>query len=292
VTSPGTPFNWDMYLSRIEPAQQPAGEGMRWPGPPGWPFDRGIDPAVQALFLDDPHRDGSVDAVLLNQRVHLNASTQPPLYGHPICPVDYTRDSRPALEAAVASAIGDAFHPVQKAVALTRFCARLSSLNAPSSEPYISDGTGDPAGTLCGGTEEELLTHGCPLASERARLLCALANVAGIHAHITFLASIDPPERHTVTEMFIGGRWSLFDGWSGRFYPWSKHGYASAWDIKQLPGLIDNHPDHRRQRYVASRFFQYVAIAPYDIARADSYSFERDPIPPALADRLRQGFGG
>lgn len=254
--------------------------------------DAALSPAALRLFADDPHRPGSVDAVLLEQRVQLTPATHPSLYAPPVGPVAYQRGSRPALEAIAASALGNAFHEVQKAVALTRFCCRIPRTG---SDPQLFTGNGDlgdAAEHEWGGTEEELVAGGCPLAAEGARLLCALAQVAGLHARMVFLASVDPPERHTVTELFVGGRWSLFDGWSGRFYPWSKHGYASAWDIRQMPSLIDNHPDHGRQRYVDSRYFQYVAIAFYDIAHAAEYRYHRDPIPPTLADRLREGFGG
>lgn len=248
-------------------------------------------PELEALLAADPHRPGSVDAVLLDCQQPPTVQTQRGLYAPPAGPPPYERGSRPELESFVHSAQADATHEALVAARLTQFCGRIPRL-FPSVEGSTASGFyGDFRAFLCGGAEEEVIRKGSPLAAERARVLCAMAQVAGLSARIVFLARTDPPERHAVTEISILGRWSVFDAFSGRFYTYPKHGYASAWDIRGLPQLVDNHPDHSRQRYVNSSYYRNAGIATYDIADAGSYAYPSDPIPPDLAARLQAGLG-
>ena len=115
--------------------------------------------------------------------------------------------------------------------------------------------------------------------------------MAGLPARLAFLASDAPPERHTVTEVYLWGRWAVVDGFSGRLYIWPKHGYASAWDIHLLPQIVDQHPDHGRQPYVESRFYRHVGIASYDLADTAAYDYTDEPTPADLVERLARGLG-
>ncbi len=251
-----------------------------------------VGPEIAALYTDDPHRPGSVDAALLDAMRPLTPHSQAALYQAPAGPPAYARGSRPELEAFVAAALDGAVHDMQIATALTRFCAAIPRRFPTPERPTAAGFYGDFSTFLCGGTEEELIKKGSPLAAERARVLCAMAQVAGLHARLVLLAREAPAERHAVTEIFVLGRWTVFDGFSGRFYTWPKHGYASAWEARRLPQLIDNHPDHGRQHYVDSAYYRHAGIVRYDIAEHMRYSYLWGPIPPALAARLREGLGG
>lgn len=251
-----------------------------------------FEPAVAALYAEDPHRPGSVDAVLLDSARPLTPHTRTELYQPPAGPPAYARGSRPELEALVAAALEGATHEMPVAVALMRFCAAIPR-RFPTPERSTASGFyGDFTTFLCGGTEEDVIKKGSPLAAERARVLCAMAQVAGLPARLVFLAREAPAERHAVTEIFLLGRWTVFDAFSGRFYTWPKHGYVSAWEARRLPHLIDHHPDHGRQRYVDSAYFRHAAVASYNIADHAQFSYPWDSIPPGLAARLRDGQGG
>ena len=248
-------------------------------------------PDLEALLRADPHRPDSVDAMLLDRQMCVTAHNQPALYARPTSKPDYRRGRRPELEALVGAVTDGAIHEVQIAVGLARFCARI-----PQDFPLPGRSTaagfyGDFGIFLCGGTEEEVIKKGSPLAAERARVLCAMAQIAGLPARVAFLARTEPVERHTIVEIFLGNRWSVFDAFSGRFYAWPKHGYASAWDVHTLPQLVDNSPERGRVRYVDSAYFRHVAVATYDIADSASYSYPWDPIPADLGARLSAGLG-
>jgi hypothetical protein len=248
-------------------------------------------PEIERLLAEDPHRSGSVDAVLLDQQQRLTFQSQAGLYAAPSDTPPYVPGTRPELEAWVRVVAGDALHPLQIGVALTRFCA-LVPTRFPTEERSTASGFyGDFSTYLCGGTEEEVIKKGSPLAAERARVLCAMAQVAGLPARIVFLARSAPAERHAVTEIFMQGRWSIFDGCSGRFYAWPKHGYASVWEVQRLPIMVDRAADHGRQRYVDSAYFHNAGIAAYDVGDFASYQYPWDPIPTSLAERLAGGLG-
>ncbi len=240
---------------------------------------------VVDLFTRDWHRPGSVDAVLIERMVPATRRTARDLYAPPTGTT--YRGGRHTLEEYVRRVAGDAVHPVQAIVALLRFCHRLPQEFPSPDRPAIAH----LDEVRAGGTEEEIIAEGNPLAAERARLLCVLAQVAGMQARVVHLARTDPAERHTVTEVWTGTRWSVFDPFSGRFFTWPKHGYASAWDMHELPRIADEKADHGRQRYVDSAYYRYVAIADYRVDEAGRYSYDRDPLPPDLVQRLRAGLG-
>jgi hypothetical protein len=254
------------------------------------PLAGAFPPAVAALFAAGPHRPGSVDAVLVERAVPLTLRTRDALYAPAPAP-RYRPGSRPELERFVAEALAGAVHPMPVAAALTQFVARIPHRFPTAERPTAAGFYGDFAAYLCGGTEEEVIKKGSPLAAERARVLCAMAQVAGLPARVVLLARDDPPERHAVAEIFVLGRWTVFDGYSGRFYVWPKHGYLSAWDARQLPALVNAAPDHGRRRYVDGAFFRHVAIAAYDVADFDAYRYPWDLVSPELAARLRAGLG-
>jgi hypothetical protein len=173
-----------------------------------------------------------------------------------------------------------------------RFCGRIPYLFPTADRSTASGFWGDFSTFLCGGTEEEVIKKGSPLAAERARVLCVLAQVAGLPARIVFLARSAPAERHAVTEIYLQGRWSAFDGFGGGLHPWPKHGYPSVADIQQRPQMIDQAADHAHDRYTDSAYYRHAAIAAYNVMDWASYDYAWDTVPADIAARLQAGLGG
>ena len=152
--------------------------------------------------------------------------------------------------------------------------------------------------------EEEVIKKGSPLSAELCRVLVALAQIAGLPARIVFLFAAEdggpepPPsfatgkgsasERHAVCEIYAAGQWAVFDPVSDRSFAWAKHGYASAWDLRRMPRLIDGLQDHGRLRYVDSRYYRSAAIAGYDPWDL-SLRYPWDRLDAATASRLQAG---
>jgi hypothetical protein len=233
---------------------------------------------------------GSVDRNLLESRTWLNAHNESTLYRAPAAGTP-PRASRPWLEEIVAELTDGMVNDFQRATALRHWVAAVP-------RTFPEGGTSTRAGFwqdyrtfLRGGTEEEVIRKGTPLAIELSRVLVTLAALAGVWGRIASLSSDDAGERHAVTELYLNGHWSVFDPVSDRSFIWSKHGYASAWDIHQMPRLIDGLQDHGRLRYVDSRFYQRVAIAPFDPWDA-RHRFPWQPLDDATRARLQQGEAG
>ena len=243
---------------------------------------------VLAAIDADPHRQGSVDRALLTAAVPLTATSQATLYQSPAPPADAVQRSRPELERLAAILAADTIHEFQRATALRRWVAAVPR-TFPEGGRATRDGFWGDFGTfLCGGTEEEVIKKGSPLAAELGRVLVALAGLAGLSARLVFLFAAEPLVRHTVVEIFAAGRWSVFDPVSDRSYAWAKHGFASAWELRRLPQLLDGLQDHGRLPYVDSRFYQTAAIAPYD-PWDPAFAYPWDPLDAATAARLRAG---
>jgi hypothetical protein len=115
-----------------------------------------------------------------------------------------------------------------------------------------------------------------------------LAQIAGLNARLVFLYAEAPPVRHAVAEIYVAGRWSVFDPVSDRSFIWPKHGYATAWELRAMPNLLDGLQDHALLRYVDNRFYQHIGIAAYDPWNPRN-DFATAPIDGATAARLRAG---
>lgn len=249
-----------------------------------------VEPSAEPLhraLAEDPHAAGSVDRDLIDAQLLVSAANQAALYGSPPRP-NAGRRPRPWLEAIVSELTADALNESQRASALLRWVARV-----PVDFPEGGTGTragfwGDYDTFLCGGTEEEVIRKGSPLAAELNRVLVTLACLVGIPARLVFLYAEQPPYRHAVTELYIRGRWSVFDPVSNRTFVWSKHGYASAWEIQQMPRLVDGLQDHGRLPYVDSRWYATIAIAVYD-PWDPRHRFPWHPVDPVTRARLLRG---
>jgi hypothetical protein len=230
---------------------------------------------------------GSVDRTLFEARVWLSDQTEAMLYQAPAVGAQ-ERPSRPWLEEIAADLTAGTVNDFQRATALRRWVAGIPRI-------FPDGGTSTREGFwldfrtfLRGGTEEEIIRKGSPLAVELSRVLVTLAMLTGLSARIVLLSTDDAEHRHAVTELYLNGHWSVFDPVSDRSFIWSKHGYASAWDIHRMPRLVDGLQDHGRLRYVDSRFYQRVAIATYD-PWDPRHRFPWQPLDDATRRRLRQG---
>jgi hypothetical protein len=242
---------------------------------------------IADAIASDPHRLGSIDRILLERQVWLTAASQAALYLPPQS-LPTAGAARPFLARVVAAITKDATHDFQRASALRRWVAAVPRTYPEGGRPTRAGFWGEFGTFLCGGAEEEVIKKGSPLAAELSRVLVALAQAMGLPARLVFLYADAAPIRHTVAEIFVTGRWSVFDPISDRCFAWSKHGYASAWEIRQQPWLLDRLQDHARLPYVASRFYASAAIAAYD-PWDTANEFPWDPVDTATVKRLCAG---
>jgi len=241
-----------------------------------------VDQAGETLFPP-----GSVDRALIESRVWLDAGQAAALYQAPTGVTAGGR-SRPWLEEIVSGLRAGTVNDFQRATALRRWVASVPR-TFPEGGISTRDGFWQDFSTfLRGGTEEEVIRKGSPLALELSRVLVTLAALAGLPGRIVFLESADGQLRHTVAELYVTGGWSVFDPVSDRSFVWSKHGYASAWDVHRMPHLVDGLQDHGRLRYVDSRYYARVAVAEYDPWDV-RHQYPWQPLDTAARERLQRG---
>jgi hypothetical protein len=238
-----------------------------------------------------------VDSALRAAAVPLTAANQGGFYTVPASLPERSPCPRPMLEKLAAELTDNTVHDFQRATTLRHWVSRLSWRYPEGGRTTVEGAWGDFSGFPLGGTEEQVIAKGSPLAAEQSRLLVALAALAGIHARIVILGDTSTADagqtdmRHVVTELFVGGRWSVFDPVSDRAFAWMKHGFASAWELHQMPRLLDGLQDHRRLPYVGSRYYRSVAIAHYDPWSPDN-DYTQRTTDAATAARLRAGLAG
>jgi transglutaminase-like putative cysteine protease len=235
-----------------------------------------VPPFALALLRGQPYRAGSVDGRLLANQVMLTPDNRDSLYGVPTAPVEM-RTSRPQLAVMAAAVCQGHPQPLAQMLALTRWCSRIP-LDFPSTDRSTADGYyGDFSGFMWGGSEESVVAKGSPWPQELARVLAALAQLAGFPSRLVFLFREQPPHLHVVAELWIDRGWAVCDPSANRCYVWPHRGYASALELQQHPGLVDLAPERGRNPYVDGRFYRAIAIAAYAVTAEPAPASDMSP---------------
>jgi transglutaminase-like putative cysteine protease len=221
-----------------------------------------LPPFALALLSAQPYLPESLDLGLLASQIMLTPENRDLLYASPPASIERPA-SRQQLAAMAAAACAAQPRPLAQMLALTRWCSRIP-LDFPSPEHSTAGGYyGDFSAFMWGGSEETIVAKGSPWPQELARVLAALAQMAGIPSRLVFLHGEQPPLLHAVAELWVDGGWAVCDPSANRCYLWPHRGYASALDLLKHPGLVDLAPEHGRNRYVDSRLYRTIAIAAY-----------------------------
>lgn len=143
-------------------------------------------------------------------------------------PEPYRKGTRPLLEDWVAQYTDSSMSESEKAIALSQSLY----YDLPARHPKV------PV-FLYGEDDEDTLLKGGGHCSCKGRLLCALAQVAGLHARPLMMWTWrDPkePEKilggHTTAEIFIDGGWGFFDPQHHSYAMTGEGRHLSVWEIR------------------------------------------------------------
>ena len=231
---------------------------------------------------NDIHAPGTVDSTLLDEMIKLVPETADYLYtGYTSLDIKFQKGTRPHLEKVVKDAVGKT-DCTKKAKDLMNFCSNIPN-NFPDSEKSTNAGFWTTDTTLFGGTEEELIKRGTEICTELSRVLCVLAQIAGMPARLVYLFDLNRKNwGHGVTEIFLqtseSSNWAVFDATSNVCYPMPNGKLANAWNLRNNPEIIDNHPDYMKKPYVARAFYECSAIANYFAWDWKKYDYRWNPI--------------
>lgn len=226
---------------------------------------------------NDVHAPGSVDSALLDEMVKLVPETAGYLYTkYTPLTIKYRKGSRPYLEEIVREVAvrgGDE----TRAKALMHWCSLIPD-NFPTPKKSTNKGFWTTDTTLFGGTEEELIKRGTEICTELARVLCVLAQVAGMPARLAALFDMRRKNwGHGVTEIYVRTRrqsgWAVFDATSDVCYQMPDGRLASAWDLRNDPKVVDSHPEHGKKPYVYGRIYRCSAIVNYFVWDWEKYDY-------------------
>ena len=216
---------------------------------------------------NDIHAPGTVDSVLFDEMIKLMPETADFLYtGYTPLDIKFQKGTRPYLEKIVKSSIGNS-DPTTIAKDLMNFCSNIPN-NFPDPEKSTNSGFWTTDTVLFGGTEEELIKRGTDICTELSRVLCVLAQIAGLPARLIYLFDLNRKNwGHGVTEIFLqtseSSNWAVFDATSNVCYPMEGGRFASAWDLRNHPEIIENHSDYMKKPYVARAFYECSAVVNY-----------------------------
>jgi len=89
----------------------------------------------------------------------------------------------------------------------------------------------------------DVILDGTGWCDDRVRVLVSFALQMGLPARMVFLYHTDGLNEHSIAEVFLNGRWSVFDVDHDIYYPFDNGTLANAMDIASNPYLVDRVPD-------------------------------------------------
>lgn len=221
-------------------------------------------PAYQIMLAGDAHAPGSVDRVLSQRMIRLDAATADYLYGsYTSTTLGYRPGSRPELERFLHAATADVTDPEEIVDGVAHWCADIAEA---TDELNLDD-------FLLGGHEEAIVERGTDWCTDLSRVGCVLCQVAGLPARLVCLFNTTAAySGHVIVEVLRQGRWGCVDVVNGVVYRHQDGAPASAWELQRAPRLI---AAHRRLHggYGSPAQFLGVAIVNYFVWEADRYDF-------------------
>lgn len=180
----------------------------------------------------DPHRHGypsyldrAIERVQLDEAIEAVGATRDYLYEE-FTPTttEYVKGTRPLLEQVVGAVCRGCKTDLERAKALIHW--------RRANYQHIGK---------CGlGTEEEILLGGYSMCHDASRCFIALCQVAGMGARMIIGLHDARKRGHTLTEIYVAGKWSVFDPSPGMpfpYYPLADGSLASAWEIRRDPKI-------------------------------------------------------
>lgn len=225
-------------------------------GADGWMVGPGaFGPAYRYMLEHDCHAAGSVDREIVKSLVRLTPGSVHRLY-HDFTPLRILcrAGTRPGLEAVVQKLRADGGHEVVPRLA--EFGSEMSRRAPQRLEDMVF-----------GGTEEAIVARGSDWCTDVARVICALAQVAGVPARLVNLFDLEHAySGHVIVELFHNGDWGALDALNGVVYRHPNGAPASAWMLMQTPSLVTAHGQSAAQ-------FGAAGMANYFVWDSDRFDY-------------------
>ena len=221
-------------------------------------------PAYRVMLAGDAHAPGSVDRVLSQRMIRLDAATANYLYG-PYTPTTlrYQPGSRPELERFLSAAAAGATAPEAMVDGIARWCAAIAQA---ADDMSLDD-------LRLGGAEEAIVERGTDWCTDLSRVGCVLCQVAGLPARLVYLFNTEAAySGHVTVEVLRHGGWGCVDMVHGVVYRHDDGTPASTWNLQRAPRLI---AAHRRPHGGQSSAAQFLgaAIVNYFVWEADRFDY-------------------
>lgn len=221
-------------------------------------------PAYEVMLAGDAHAPGSVDRVLSQRMIRLDAATADYLYGDytPTTP-RYRPGSRPVLERFLGAATAGAVTPEELVDGIVRRCAAI----AEAADDLTLDDL------RLGGAEETIVERGTDWCTDLSRVGCVLCQVAGFPARLVYLFNTEAAySGHVIVEVRRQGRWGCVDVVNGVVYRHQDGMPASTCELQGTPDLIAAHWRPHGGQSSAAQFLG-AAIVNYFVWEADHYDY-------------------
>lgn len=209
----------------------------------------------------------------------LNQQTENWLYQNDISQysINYQKGMRPILESYIDNTISPNLSDKEKVIKLSQSIDNLPNIYGET--PYF----------LYGESDEETLLKGGGHCSCKARLLTALCQVLGVPARPILMWTWESEDRpneqlggHTVTEVYLNGKWSFFDPQTHLYVTDQNGELFSIKELRSNPKLLTEMPSPLLQQIqpkitnpkypTLESFINFYADSYFDIRCPTSFS--------------------
>jgi len=223
------------------------------------------------------YKEGTYDWHQKATQIVLNKETADFIY-RDLTPLEigYLRKSRPFLERTVARLCAGKADERDKVMSMLDYVYRgryTENVDLfPGRDIYILNAL-----------EEEIPKVGHVSCECNSRLIICLAQIAGFPArYVSSYTYVDPDNGyaldggHAMVEVFLEGRWSLFDSDHGFFCVRKDGLIASLWDLEQDLSLVESQPEWVYRAFGRNRewhlSFRKTFLSPYSVKSFSNYS--------------------
>ena len=202
----------------------------------------------EIMFKNDTHANGSVDVILSEQMIKLDADSVEYLYSsYTHLFSHYKSGSRIFLENIVNSLKCE--NPSETVYNIISYCKNI-----------VENCDIDMNDMIFGGTEEEIIQRGTDWCTDISRVACVMFQIAGLPSRIINTANTKLAYYgHAVTEVYYNNKWGIADPTNGTVVKNQNGNPVSAWEI---------HSECNDEQY------ESIGLSNYYIDEKENYSYE------------------
>lgn len=234
----------------------------------------GLSPVLDTMLKNRVFKEGSVDAVLQDEAILVEAFDIMTLSQAPNVEkwcFKAIGKARPLLKNISEQILGKSKDKLDYLHKLAEYTSTIANIFPIKHQPNYSFYP-KPDDYFWGGTEEMLITKGTDWCGEVARVFCSIAQMAEIPTRIVYTYSDD--DGHVINDAYLDRKWILVDSTNGFLYKSNENDFLGIKDyVLNREIFKDALKFYADYYYSKIDYFKYIAVSEYLLAESEKYDY-------------------